>query len=457
MSETVNNVIVICVDTYRKDFLRIYESKNPILEDLRIEDSLSDFIKKHGNTLVHDKFFPVSYPTVQFRRDFFEGIPYWKYGYFEPIPENAETLAGRLSDSGTATQCITDVPHYMRFNLFQGFQGIEWIAGHPVWSETKGNYMGLYNFPEQVPLKYNEQFYRYVAKPTRAKYRSLTRMDKPFHEEVLNSAERWLKGYRKMESKPFMLWVDIWEPHEPWTYRIDGGEVELDDPIYVNADYYSPEQNKEILNMYSELHRKVSDSIASFIEEIYRMGFLEDTLLFLFSDHGYSLGEHGKFGKLPSRDTLIRKLPDDYLWGLFEEEIGVPFIVFCPESIKASDLKIKGIITPFEVRETILFYLDKKNQGKIDIFNSSFEGLESSIVIPAGNPAGDFNRKKQTLDYRRFGFTIIEDYGMKRTVFFGEQSEFMHKYNIEFDPYQLKPEVLRKFNQEELDIILNTY
>jgi len=115
------NVVVIVSDTLRRDHLGCYGNKwihTPNIDKLA------------ANSMVFDRAYSASFPTVPARRDIFTGRYTYTYSTWAPVDayRHEVLLSGILSKSGYNTMLIADTPHFLRDgNDFQkGFKGWEY-------------------------------------------------------------------------------------------------------------------------------------------------------------------------------------------------------------------------------------------------------------------------------------------------------------------------------------------
>ncbi|MER3406129.1 MAG: sulfatase, partial [Chloroflexota bacterium] len=103
---------------------------------------------------------------------------------------------------------------------------------------------------------------------------------------------------------PFLLWIEAFDPHEPW------------DPPRQYADRYCPdfegtefifppaaarvgtEREKERTKaLYLGEVTYMDEWVGRLMNELADLGRLDDTIVMLLSDHGTELLDHGEFGK----------------------------------------------------------------------------------------------------------------------------------------------------------------
>jgi arylsulfatase A-like enzyme len=167
----------------------------------------------------------------------------------------------------------------------------------------------------------------------------------------MTAAERWLERHYE---EPFFLYVDTWDPHEPW-----------DAPDYYPALYKPDYDGRHIYPCYGrwEDHGLTEDDLETvratycgevtmvdrwlghLLEKLDVLGLRERTYVVFTSDHGFYFGEHGYFGKAewfhdssavlaPDAD-VPEWLPESWLltigWSpLYQELTRVPLIVRGP-------------------------------------------------------------------------------------------------------------------------------
>ncbi len=132
----------------------------------------------------------------------------------------------------------------------------------------------------------------------------------------VEEASRYLSGPRE---KPFFLMVSFYEPHSPYYFPVedrgrfppstfpvppvgpeDSGQIPA-----VFRDLTSAEKQGSTAAYYTSvefLDRKVGELLAA----LERSGHAQDTLVLYTADHGYLLGQHGRFEKHCSYEEAIR-------------------------------------------------------------------------------------------------------------------------------------------------------
>ena len=170
------NILFIMSDTFRRDHLGCY-----------------------GNTYIHtphldqfaemcvqfDNCYNTSFPTMPNRADLFTGKFTFTYLGWNPLPRDERIISDLLAKAGYATVAVADPPFFIRngYGYDRGFRDFTWIPGqHELMAGPRVMY----------ERRYEEDY---------------------FAPQTMAAAERRLEYYYRDK---FFLYVDTWDPHEPW-------------------------------------------------------------------------------------------------------------------------------------------------------------------------------------------------------------------------------------------------
>ena len=231
-----------------------------------------------------DGHYVSSFPTVPARADHQTGQWTMSFMGWEPLPSHSITLADILSEKGYVTAAVVDTPYYIRdgMNFDRGFQGFFF---NPSQDATL------------IPGKFRTE-----SHDLRSGWRSEADHAAP---QTFTWAMQWLQRHYK---ENFFLYIDTWDPHEPW-----------DAPNYY-TELYMPDYDGEVIdppyNRWQDVpgftEAKVKKAHASYCGEVTmvdtwigylmrcveNMGLMEKTAIIFTTDHGFLFGEHGgHFGK----------------------------------------------------------------------------------------------------------------------------------------------------------------
>ncbi|MCY4578524.1 MAG: sulfatase [Chloroflexi bacterium] len=333
------NVIWIVSDTFRRDHVGAYGNQwihTPSIDALA------------AGAVRFDSHYSAGFPTMPTRADHQTGRWTMSFMGWQPLPAGVTTLAEILAGHGIHTAASVDTPYYLRdgMNYDRGFQSFFMNVGQDtLWS--------------LIP----EPSYHHEALDVRDVWRSESDRNAP---KTFMSAIQWLERHYKED---FFLYVDTWDPHEPW-----------DAPPYYTELYYPEYDGELVLPLYGNWHdvpgyeeaqmRKghasycgeitmVDTWLGFLLKSVENMGLTEKTIIIFTTDHGFYFGEHGGlFGKMSSD-----KYPDGTLrpydergsqWSyspLFEEIVHLPLVIRAPGTTPGV---YGGLSSAIDVMPTVL-------------------------------------------------------------------------------------------------------
>jgi arylsulfatase A-like enzyme len=315
----VRNVILIVSDTMRRDALGCYGGRwvqTPYL------DAFARSAVRCTNAYL------CSFPTVPARHDLLTGRYTFTYKPWSPLDPDTITLQDVLRAAGVYTALIVDTPHPFRpdYNYQRNFDFVQINRGqeNDVY-ETRPLPVRLPCDPRKLRNgdKVVTQYLRNVA--------SRKVEEDYFCARTLRAAADWLA--RSHARQPFFLYVDTFDPHEPWDPP--ASYVEKYDPGYKGQeviyprydrwrDFLSEAELKHCRALYAGEASLVDRWVGHLLHRIEKLGLLESTLVLFVADHGFYLGEHGYIGKSFIRGDRYQSLP------LYSEVCRVPLLAHFP-------------------------------------------------------------------------------------------------------------------------------
>ena len=303
------NLVMIIIDSLRKDHVGCYGNnwiETPTLNSLAEE------------SVVFEAAYPESLPTLPQRRAMHTGKFTFPFrGYYprrgdvvkiygwEPIPEQQTTLAEILRKAGYQTGLICDSYHCFKpsMNFHRGFNQFQWIRGQemdrlrrPLPRDAIADVL----LPWMLGTHVEAILGQYMANTSDRKGE-----DDYFASKVFLAASQWLEENKT--SQPFFLLVDCFDPHEPWDppeeywrkYDPSYSGTRVIMPRYGGTSGISESELNNMRAQYAGEVTLVDKYLDKFLDKMRSLNLWDNTLLFLISDHGHQLGEHGLIGKVP--------------------------------------------------------------------------------------------------------------------------------------------------------------
>ena len=311
------NVIWVVADTLRRDRLGCYGNRvvhTPVIDALA------------AKSVRFDNHYAGGFPTMPTRADHHTGRWTMSFMGWEPLPDNATTLAQVLGNAGMHTAAVVDTPFYTRggMNYDRGFQSYFTVLGQEG-SVTRVAQIGNHE-SRDVVQDWRKESDRCVAK-------------------TMTTAGDWLeKHYRES----FFLYVDTWDPHEPWDApqyytelympEYDGELVQPPYAFWHETDHLTAEKVRKAHACYMGEITMVDTWLGYLLRKIENVGIRDKTAIIFTTDHGFYFGEHGGlFGKMhfakKEDGTLYSHGDSESKWGhspLYEELVHIPLLISMP-------------------------------------------------------------------------------------------------------------------------------
>ena len=342
------NVIVICLDTLRWDFLG-YNGNDWIR---------TPAIDRFANrAIVFDRAYCTSFPTVPMRTDCFTGNTNWpRYGW-KPLGENEVTLPQCLREAGYYTGLTLDTANMVGAKFPRDFDEYELIK-KPVDDGVKPEDIE-FPFPRNNARQGGRGYANDMARTSH--YRHETDW---FVARTMTRAGEWLEDNYKRDK--FFLWVDTFEIHEVWrapdyytefySPNYEGPDsrdpakrdIDYSYPNYGYTDIYSEAELQRLRARYAAEVTLTDKWVGHLLRQIEEMNLLNNTMIVLVSDHGMYLGEHCRTGK----HTVDPTDP----WPIYEEVAHIPLLVWFPEHKLPK--RVNALVQPADLMPTILEVCD---------------------------------------------------------------------------------------------------
>ena len=314
------NIVVIVVDTLRYDTLGA--NGNPNVKTPNLDRLAARSWNFH-------RMFAGSYPTIPNRTDLITGRYGGPFHPWKPLDCDKPTLPRALAELGYCTQLIHDTPHLVNgghsfdypFHAWTPVRGAEvdraWL--NDTWPHmTNWRFEPLFDpFPtdDETVLRKVNLMGGYVH----------TNRGRE-HETDWNVAQLFATGADFLRDNAkrdrFLLWLDCFDPHEPWDSppefvtmydKRPGYDGFLDprsfDGRIKNHPDLSPEAIAHIAAQYAAKVSFVDKWLGVFLDALEETGLAQRTAIVLTADHGTNVNDRDghRFGKTaPPRDNEAR-------------------------------------------------------------------------------------------------------------------------------------------------------
>ncbi|MHC5056347.1 MAG: sulfatase [Planctomycetota bacterium] len=319
------NIILIISDTFRWDNL-FDRAEMPVRTP-----HLDSFAERAVSC---ERMFVSSFPTIPHRTDVTSGRYGWPWYPWQDRRQGTKNHAPSiLRSAGYVSQLLCDCPHLFNAGFQFGFDGALVTPGqegntfflrmnHPI-TETMprektrtGRHFQGRNLPD-------------ISHWTNQRWRPDGEEDR-FPPRTAGLAVEWLEENYRHE--PFFLWVDFFDPHEPWDppeymvrrYDADYSGTPMIHPNYGHASDYTPEELRNLRAHYCAEAELVDRWVGRILQKIDDLDLWRNSIVVFTSDHGMSLGEHNRTGKSNINER------DDRRWPIYPEIAHVPFMIAAP-------------------------------------------------------------------------------------------------------------------------------
>lgn len=345
------NAIVVMNDTLRRDHIAAYGLPAPWARPGHPDEPFihtPNLDRLAAESAVFDRFYCASYPTIPCRYDLFAG----RFGFpsrgWQPLEAGDVVLSEIVRGRGFLPMLIYDTPMLGNdsYDYTRGFAGVDF---------RRGQHGDRYNVdPIDPPLPAAPHKLKNVASTKLYLRNTAERVYERdwMHGRTLSATFDWLERNRTRDN--FVLWVDMWDPHEPFDAPAFDLERYADPdfhgdaivyPRYGRGDYMSVAERNHVRALYAGLVTAVDRWIGRLLEKLDTLGLSRNTLLVHLSDHGHLFGDHDLQGK-----------PTGPYGRLYEVTDRVPLMIRHPRGIGAGR-RVAGLAQHPDILPTVLEYL----------------------------------------------------------------------------------------------------
>lgn len=339
------NIILIISDTFRYDNL-FERAAMPVRTP-----ELDNFAQR-AVSLSH--LYTGSFPTIPHRTDLTSGRFSWvRHPWQDRRLSSPNHLPVILRQHGYVSQLLCDCPHLFPAAFNVGFDAAFATRGQ----EADIPFLRM-NYPiaSTMPPEKTRQDYHFLGHnlvdlsqwTNQRWYREADR----FPPRTASLAIEWLEENYQYE--PFFLWVDFFDPHEPWDapeylvrrYDPDYHGTPMLHPNYGYASDLAPDELRNLRAHYCAEAELVDRWVGRVLQKIDDLDLWRNSIVVFTTDHGMSLGEHNRTGK-----SNINK-GDPRCWPIYPEVAHIPLMVAAPGL--QGGTTVDALIQPPDILPTML-------------------------------------------------------------------------------------------------------
>ena len=307
----IKNVIFIMLDTLQFNYLGCYGNTNVKTPNL-------DRFARQG--FLFENAYSEGLPTIPVRRALMTGRFTLPYAGWKPLDLNDTSLTDMLWCREVQTALVYDTPP-MRLPKYGYSRGFDFVSFNPGQELDHTSFADVPLDPALKPEDYTSPTMVFnekgeVIDDDRTqlldeiggflRQQQFRKPEDSYISRVMTDAQNWLSN-RRDKTRPFLLWVDSFDPHEPWDPEsVWKGEPCPYDPEYVGNPLvlapWTPIEGRitereceHIRALYMEKVELVDKWIGNLLDSIREQGLWDETMVIITSDHGQPMGngEHG--------------------------------------------------------------------------------------------------------------------------------------------------------------------
>lgn len=342
------NILLIVNDSLRRDHVAAYGAPAPWS---RPGHDGEPFIRTPNldrlasQSALFDRCYISSYPTVPCRTDVITGRYGFPFRGWQPLEPTDVVMSEIVARHGGTPVFIFDTP-------MLGVDSYNFMRGFKSWDFVRGQHADRWSVD---PIETTLPALPHKLKSTGAVHLYLRNTAHRASEadwmcaKTMRTTMDWLERNRTRDD--FVLWVDMWDPHEPFDAPMFDMERYTDPsfdgdwiiyPNYGRPDYMSAGERNHVRASYAAQVTLADRWMGRLMEKLETLGLDKNTLVIYTTDHGHLFGDHNLQGK-----------PTGPLGKLYEPTARIPLIIRHPDGIGAGK-RIGGLVQHPDLLPTML-------------------------------------------------------------------------------------------------------
>ena len=418
----VKNVVMIITDSWQFNYTGCYGND-------WIRTPNVDALAREGT--VFENAYAEGLPTIPVRRTLATGRFTLPFFGWSNLTDEETTVADVCYQNHTQSALIADCPmlHLPKYIYSRGFDYVHFIRG-----QEADHFYGNDPIRHLDPL----DFHKPISNPGETQESDISRLSLKELHGYLAQRQYWKTDADQHaartcraaidylervvdRSRPFYLWVDFFDPHEPWDppsvydpdlkcpYNPDYKGKNLIQPVpgSLSGDregVYTDEELHHIRMLFAEKTTMTDKWLGLLLDRMKELGLYDNTMIIWLSDHGEPLGynEHGH--------GIMRKCRP---WP-YEELVHIPMVIRHPD---IEPQRISSFVQNTDVTPTALDFLGIKDPV-------AEEEMQGQSLLPLMTGEKKKVRDFAVAGYHNFSWSIYnEDWSYVHWLHEGEYKD----------------------------------
>jgi arylsulfatase A-like enzyme len=303
-----------------------------------------NFARLAARAVTFDRSYVCSMPCMPARRELHTARPNFLHRSWGPIEPFDDSVPAILHKAGVHTHLASDHYHYWEdggatyhtrystWEFFRGQEGDPWyglVKAPELTDKLRGRNRGVGGWELQDRIN-RSVMHREADHP---------------QPQTFAAGLDFIR--RNVNEDNWFVQIETFDPHEPFfshrrykdLYPFDHAAMTMDWPMYGPVTE-SPEECKHMRYEYAALLSQCDAHLGDVLDIMDLHDLWRDTMLIVWTDHGFMLGEHNYWAKI---------------WMPFFEEVAhTPFFVWDPRSARSGERRSSLVQPALDVGPTLL-------------------------------------------------------------------------------------------------------
>jgi len=311
-----------------------------------------NFRRLADRVVTFDDAYVCSMPCMPARRDFHTGRPNFLHRSWGPLEPFDDSVPELLKEQGIHSHLSSDHPHYWEDG------GCTYHTRYSTWDFSRGQegdpWIGQVKTPELPASEFggSGNFLRMQDAINRPFTNDAATF--PINRTFTNGLEYLRRNYREDN---WFLQIETFDPHEPFVSLSEHKTAYADHfENYRGNDaewppYREVRESREVVEHarfeYAALVTACDQQLGRILDTFDELDLWKDTMLIVWTDHGFLLGEHQSWAKC---------------WTHFYQEIAhTPFFIWDPRQPQTAGQRRSALVQPsIDLGPTLLCYFGGK-------------------------------------------------------------------------------------------------